>query len=522
MGPALKWCCVALVAVVGLMLIALAVGLRPAVSMAIKEQVLPTKASSSLAWTMWQSNTPGTSGRMIHGYLYNITNPEEMLNGGKPVVKEIGPFVYSYGWERFNLTWEDDKDLLQYQEWKYWVYEPTLSTQEVNDDTDVVFTSINLGFQGVYATLEQMQFLAALDFAYAASEFDRLFYKMSAREAFFGYTDPLMGQLVAMNAAPAVTPGINGINHTKEFANLTSNVHKIRTGNKDLSRAFQYVEKWGYESIEICPNTNLPENPCPNGDEGAATPAWATKAASTIRGVDGTNFPPFLAKDQELEIWVDQLMRAVPLEHTGETTQKGIKLWTYAAKDSFFANATENPANAPYYQNGARGLLNVSHVQHLAPVWLSKPHFLDVEGSAALLGAVEGISPPSRPDHDFSIYVEPTTGMVMGGAGRLQANVELSSLSYVNVGTGKTVTVFPNLKSLLMPVAWMADGGLVSEAQAKQFKTSAGLAVSLESWLPWVSGIIGGLLVLFAGFLTYSACQKGANKSNAADALLMP
>ena len=44
---------------------------------------------------------------------FNVTNPEEMKTGAKPIVNEIGHYVYRLVRKRKHIT-EVDRDLLQY------------------------------------------------------------------------------------------------------------------------------------------------------------------------------------------------------------------------------------------------------------------------------------------------------------------------------------------------------------------------------------------------------------------------
>jgi hypothetical protein len=76
-------------------------------------------------------------------------------------------------------------------------------------------------------------------------------------------------------------------------------------------------------------------------------------------------------------------------------------------------NTTENPDNHVYYSNGLSGLANMSAAVASIPFFMSKPHFLD--GDAALVAAVTGLTPPVRDAHDTYFDVEPITGAVLGG-----------------------------------------------------------------------------------------------------------
>ena len=38
-------------------------------------------------------------------YLFNVTNPDQVLRGGRPVVAEMGPYTYLETQEKVNITW---------------------------------------------------------------------------------------------------------------------------------------------------------------------------------------------------------------------------------------------------------------------------------------------------------------------------------------------------------------------------------------------------------------------------------
>ena len=51
-------------------------------------------------------------------YVYNVTNPDEILAGGKPKLQTIGPLVYHYINTKHNISWENYGDDLLYKEYQ--------------------------------------------------------------------------------------------------------------------------------------------------------------------------------------------------------------------------------------------------------------------------------------------------------------------------------------------------------------------------------------------------------------------
>lgn len=75
------------------------------------QQRLITSANSS-GYDQWQSNYPstGVDPEYFSVYLFNVTNPDEILKGAKPKLQEIGPFVYYHYYEFFDIKFSEDQN----------------------------------------------------------------------------------------------------------------------------------------------------------------------------------------------------------------------------------------------------------------------------------------------------------------------------------------------------------------------------------------------------------------------------
>ncbi|CAG4949326.1 unnamed protein product, partial [Parnassius apollo] len=73
----------------------------------------------------------------VHVYVYNVTNADEFLNNGsKPILDELGPYVYSEEWEKVNIT-DNENGTLSFHYKRTYTFQPELSSG-LDDDAVVV------------------------------------------------------------------------------------------------------------------------------------------------------------------------------------------------------------------------------------------------------------------------------------------------------------------------------------------------------------------------------------------------
>ena len=63
--------------------------------------------AGSLAFKSWQQ-LPESVELQLKVYMFNITNKDEILQGAKPELQEVGPFVYDINTEKVNITFYEN------------------------------------------------------------------------------------------------------------------------------------------------------------------------------------------------------------------------------------------------------------------------------------------------------------------------------------------------------------------------------------------------------------------------------
>ncbi|XP_041058739.1 scavenger receptor class B member 1 isoform X2 [Carcharodon carcharias] len=117
----------------GVLLLMFAVGLLVTVPEIVKQQVtakVQIDPDSGLAYTMWR-DIPIPLYMSL--YLFEVKNPQEILNGEKPVLEERGPYVYrEYRWKS-NITFHNNYTV-SYREYKRYHFCPERSAGSESDE----------------------------------------------------------------------------------------------------------------------------------------------------------------------------------------------------------------------------------------------------------------------------------------------------------------------------------------------------------------------------------------------------
>ena len=71
---------------------------------------------------------------VLNIYMFNLTNPDEFLQGAKPRYDEIGPYVFTDTWEKDNVQWKNGDDSIEYSQLRYFKFKPGPSKGQLRDE----------------------------------------------------------------------------------------------------------------------------------------------------------------------------------------------------------------------------------------------------------------------------------------------------------------------------------------------------------------------------------------------------
>lgn len=392
------------------------------IDIVINKQVALRDGGRTFRW--WRE--PPVSPK-LRVYIYNVTNADEFLNNGeKPVLQEIGPYVYNQNWEKVEVKFNDN-DTISYRVKKQYTF--SLEESVGSEDDLVVVPNVPM----LSATSQSKHAARFLRLA-MASIMDILkikpFVEVSIGQLLWGYEDPLL------KLAKDVVPKEQKLPYD-QFGLLygkngtTPDIYTVFSGQGDITK-YGLLDKW-------------------NGKDGLGH--WTTPECDSISGSDGSIFPPHITKQTVLKVFDKDLCRTLPLVFKEEvTTAGGVPGYRFVPPTDVFSSPSKVPERQCFCPAGPpcapEGTFNASLCQYDSPVLLSFPHFYLAD--PALRQAVVGISPPEMDKHEFFLDVQPNMGTTLRATARVQINLAVSQVVDI-----KQVATFPDI---VFPILWFEDG----------------------------------------------------------------
>ncbi|XP_057674798.1 lysosome membrane protein 2-like [Corythoichthys intestinalis] len=410
-------------------------------------------------------------------FFFNVTNVDEILNGGKPVVNQVGPYTYREYRYKDNVTMVDDGKMVSGYNTKSFVF---LRDKSVGDPAFDNITTVNIPAWAVMNKVKGSFWKASMVSIWMNSIGSGLFTTRTVDELLWGYEDPLLVRIAPSNPEVETTFGLmykkNGSNDG-EFVFHTGEQNYLDYGR---------VETWkGQSQLTF----------------------WNSNQSNSINGSDGSAFHPLLKRDERIYIFTPDLCRSIYMEFEKDVEVRGIPAYRFTPPRSVLASKEENPANEGFCVTPKEclgtGLLKVSPCRKGAPVVASFPHFYLADSKYA--AAIEGMS-PERTHHQTFLDLNPTTGIIVRANKRAQINILLNRIS----GFPKT----RNINDTIFPVMFLNESVVMDETSAARVHKLLTI-VSVVSNFPLIFVALGGImLVVLIVLLIRERKQKASTEDN--------
>ncbi|XP_021564373.1 scavenger receptor class B member 1 [Carlito syrichta] len=422
-------------------------------------------------------------------YFFDVLNPEDILKGGRPQVRERGPYVYREFRHKSNITFNDN-DTVSFLEYRSYQFQPDKSHGSESDY--IVMPNILVLGAAVMMEHKPMSLRLLMTLAFTTLG-ERAFMNRTVGEIMWGYEDPLVHLI--NKYLPGMFPFQGKFGLFAELNNSNSGLFTVFTGVKDFGR-IHLVDKWnGLSRVNF----------------------WHSDQCNMINGTSGQMWAPFMTPESSLEFYSPDACRSMKLDFQATGVFEGIPTYRFGAPPTLFANGSVYPPNEGFCPCRESGIQNVSTCRFSAPLFLSQPHFLNAD--PVLAAAVGGLH-PSQEEHSLFLDIHPVTGIPMNCSVKLQLSLFIKAVK----GIGQTGKIEP----VVLPLVWFGESGAMEGEPLRTFYTQLVLLPKVLHYAQYVLLALGCFLLLVPVayhvrsqekcYLFWSSSKKGPQDKEAIQA----
>ncbi|XP_070515757.1 sensory neuron membrane protein 1-like isoform X1 [Cardiocondyla obscurior] len=422
-------------------------------------------------------------------YLFNITNADEIKEGQKPKVQEVGPFFYDEYKVKFDLVDREDEDTVEYSMRSTWFFNPKKSNGLTGEEIMVFPHLMILGMVG--ATLRDKPAAIGVVGKAVDSIFhkpDSIFVTAKAKDILFDglpvdctvkdFAGSAVCSLLKSEAKDLVPDGEDRYKFSvfggKNGTNVPQRM-KVLRGVKNFKDVGRVLEFDGKPALDI----------------------WPEDHCNEYNGTDSTIFAPLFGPDDDIVSFGYEICRSLSAHYRHRSKVKGINTLHYTAD---LGDMSTNPREKCFCPTPdtcmTRNFYDMTKCLGV-PIIGSLPHFYDTDGK--YLQMVDGLH-PNQEDHEIDMDFEPMTATPIKAHKRLQFNMFIQPIAKFKL--------MKNFPEALLPLFWVEEGILLDDQFVNKVKMifKVMTVVNFLKWLLMLGGIaMGGT----AGYFHYKNRDSG-------------
>nr|UQE86053.1 sensory neuron membrane protein [Tropidothorax elegans] len=425
-------------------------------------------------------------------YIFNVTNPEEVSQGARPELKQVGPYVYDEYKKKVNFSMPQYMYYVTYKEVKTYKFNPNKS-DNLRESDEV--TVLNIPLMGSAYMVEE-RFPMGLAFLNAAVPYlfpnaTIPFIQTTVGGLLFdgvpircGYkTGPAMP--ICRGMATNLPPPIRRLEGTEDFAfsmfhNINgseSGLFKVNRGTSDLYKLGSIIQYKNLDHLDM----------------------WERNSScSKLRGTDASILPP-IRDHEDLYLYLPEVCLSLRAVYSEDAEVSGVPVYLYKSSQDNFASPDEVKENIcrckkvedkPEPVCLKKGAIDASKCQG-ASVILTQPHFYncDPEYSSYPVGLQ-----PDPKLHETRVFIHPQTGVPLAAYKRIQMNIFLKRFEEIDM--------LKNVSEGLFPLIWVEEA--LPKEMLKIYLPSLKELILVErvsKILVWLCGAVGLACVCWSVFL---------------------
>uniref|UniRef100_A0A182NIB7 Sensory neuron membrane protein 2 n=1 Tax=Anopheles dirus TaxID=7168 RepID=A0A182NIB7_9DIPT len=281
-------------------------------------------------------------------YIFNVTNPHEVMQGRRPKVVEVGPYIYFQYRQKDNVRFSRDRSKVHFSQQQMYVFDPESSYPLTeNDDLTVLNMHMNSILQiAEDETYDSLRLInAELNRIFGRP--DTMFLRTTPKQFLFdgvpfcvnviGIAKAICKEIEKRNTKTIRTMPDGSLRFSFfSHKNMTDDgMFTINTGIKDPAQT-QMIEQWnGRTTLEVWNNRS----------------SGLASSCNKIHGTDGSGYPPFRTGIERMTIFSTDICRTVDIKLTGASSYEGIPALRYEIDGNFLHEIGPEYGNECYCVN---------------------------------------------------------------------------------------------------------------------------------------------------------------------------